>query len=129
MARLSLLDMEIEQDKVAAQIASPAAWGYGPALAMPTLMGMMGGSEAGAGQEGGQVSSSQITITIMYNQMYYNIDSMHANFNFWQESNLLWPSSEGGKRDSNMMPPSLVNVFQVSPRSMCFSTKLALCIA
>ena len=59
MARLSLLDMEIEQDKVAAQIASPAAWGYGPALAMPTLMGMMGGSEAGAGQEGGQVSSSQ----------------------------------------------------------------------
>lgn len=57
LARLSLLDMEIEQDKGGAHIASPVAWGYGPALAMPTLMGMMGEQEeADAGQDGGQVS-------------------------------------------------------------------------
>ena len=39
--RLSLLDMEMEQSKNAPSIASPAAFGYGPALTMPTLMGMM----------------------------------------------------------------------------------------
>ena len=39
--RLSLLDMETEQSKNAPSIASPAAFGYGPALTMPTLMGMM----------------------------------------------------------------------------------------
>ena len=43
MARLSLLDMDIEQDKGGANIASSVAWGYGPAHAMPTLVGMMGG--------------------------------------------------------------------------------------
>lgn len=49
--------MEIEQDRGGAHIASPVAWGYGPALAMPTLMGMMGEQEeADAGQDGGQVS-------------------------------------------------------------------------
>lgn len=58
LARLSLLDMEIEQDKGGAHIASAVAWGYGPALAMPTLMGMMGEQEeADAGLDGGQVSS------------------------------------------------------------------------
>ena len=45
MARLSILDMDIEQDKGGANIASSVAWGYGPAHAMPTLMGMMGGQE------------------------------------------------------------------------------------
>lgn len=39
--RLSLLDMETQQSKNAPSIASPAAFGYGPALAMPTLTGMM----------------------------------------------------------------------------------------
>ena len=34
--------MDIEQDKGGAGIASSVAWGYGPAHAMPTLMGMMG---------------------------------------------------------------------------------------
>jgi len=33
--------METEQSKNAPSIASPAAVGYGPALTMPTLMGMM----------------------------------------------------------------------------------------
>ena len=33
--------METEQSKNASSIASPAAFGYGPALTMPTLMGMM----------------------------------------------------------------------------------------
>ena len=51
LARLSLLDMEIEQDKGGAHIAPSVAWGYGPALSMPTLMGMMGGG-GGEGQEG-----------------------------------------------------------------------------
>lgn len=56
LARLSLIDMEIERDKGGAHIASPVAWGYAPALAMPTLMGMMGEErEAGAGQDEGQV--------------------------------------------------------------------------
>ena len=44
-ARLSLLDMEITQDKGGAHMAPSVAWGYGPALAMPTLVGMMGVSE------------------------------------------------------------------------------------
>lgn len=48
--------MDIEQDKGGAHIASSVAWGYGPALAMPTLMGMMGQQEeASTGQDGGQV--------------------------------------------------------------------------
>ena len=46
IARLSLLDMDIEQDRGGAHMASSVAWGYGPALAMPTLMGMMGGQES-----------------------------------------------------------------------------------
>ena len=61
LARLSLLDMEIEQDKGGAHIAPSVAWGYGPALAMPTLMGMMGGEE-GAGQEEGEVGRSYVHV-------------------------------------------------------------------
>ena len=61
LARLSLLDMEIEQDKGGAHIAPSVAWGYGPALAMPTLMGMMGGEE-GAGQEEGEVGKSYVHV-------------------------------------------------------------------
>ena len=30
-----------------------------------------------------------------------------------QESNLLWPAGEAGKSDANVMPQSLVTVFQV----------------
>lgn len=39
--RLSLLGMEMERSTVAPMIASPAAEGWGPTVAMPTLMGMM----------------------------------------------------------------------------------------
>ncbi len=39
--RLSLLDMEAGAMTVAPMIASPAAEGWGPTVAMPTLMGMM----------------------------------------------------------------------------------------
>ena len=62
VARLSLLDMEIEQDKGGAHMASSVAWGYGPALAMPTLMGMMGGQEVvtNTGQDEGQVRSKSM---------------------------------------------------------------------
>ena len=63
MARLSLLDMDIEQDKGGANIASAVAWGYGPAHAMPTLMGMMGGHiQESPGEmmtDSGQVVSTQ----------------------------------------------------------------------
>ena len=55
-ARLSLLDMEIQQDKGGAHMASSVAWGYGPAIAMPTLVGMMGGTEeSDMGPDGQQV--------------------------------------------------------------------------
>ena len=33
--------METEQDTYAPTIASPAAYGFGPSVAMPTLLGMM----------------------------------------------------------------------------------------
>ena len=58
MARLSLLDMEIQQDRGGAHMASSVAWGYGPAHAMPTLVGMMGGveeSDMGPPEQGQQV--------------------------------------------------------------------------
>ncbi len=41
--RLSILGMEAGQSTVAPMIASPAAEGWGPTTAMPTLMGMMPG--------------------------------------------------------------------------------------
>ncbi|CAI8031578.1 Harmonin [Geodia barretti] len=82
-ARLSLLDMEIQQDKGGAHMASSVAWGYGPAIAMPTLVGMMGGTEESDMGPDGQ-----------------------------QESNLLWPANDPDNRRSTVMPPSLSNVFQ-----------------
>lgn len=39
--RLSLLGMEAGASTIAPMIASPAAEGWGPTVAMPTLMGMM----------------------------------------------------------------------------------------
>ncbi len=40
--RLSLTDMDTEHsNKNAPMIASPAAFGFGPSVAMPTLLGMM----------------------------------------------------------------------------------------
>ena len=39
-ARISVLDTEVQQSHKAPVIASPAAFGYGPTLAMPTLLGM-----------------------------------------------------------------------------------------
>ena len=39
--RLSLLDMQMQRSTNAPVIASPAAFGHGPTVAMPTLMGMM----------------------------------------------------------------------------------------
>ena len=48
--------MEIQQDKGGAHMASSVAWGYGPAIAMPTLVGMMGGTEeSDMGPDGQQV--------------------------------------------------------------------------
>ena len=38
--RISVFDTEVEQSHFAPVIASPAAFGHGPTLAMPTLMGM-----------------------------------------------------------------------------------------
>ncbi len=38
--RISVFDTEVEQSRFAPVIASPAAFGHGPTLAMPTLMGM-----------------------------------------------------------------------------------------
>ena len=38
--RISVLDTEVEQSHTAPVIASPAAFGHGPTLAMPTLLGM-----------------------------------------------------------------------------------------
>ena len=46
----------------------------------------------------GPASFAYLSYTILYSSL--------------QESNLLWPSNEAGKRGSNVMPPSLVNVFQ-----------------
>lgn len=39
--RISLLGMEAGASNIAPMIASPAAEGWGPTMAMPTLMGMM----------------------------------------------------------------------------------------
>lgn len=53
--RLSLTDMDTDRITNAPTIASPAAYGFGPSVAMPTILGMMPdipGAEEGADGEG-----------------------------------------------------------------------------
>ncbi len=97
MNRLSLLGMEMNQDRDAPIMASPAALGYGPALAMPTLMGMM--PEMPSFSEG---DSSQLDT------------SLTSALNFSPDGRQLYIAG-AGVRDPTVggeMPPSIANLFQ-----------------
>ena len=87
--RLSLLDMETEQSRNAPIMASPAAFGYGPALAMPTLMGMMPQFDGGEGGPG-ELDVSLISAP-----------------SFSQGGRTLDLSGYSGE-----VPPSIANIFQ-----------------
>ena len=62
--------MEIEQSRGGAQMASPAAWGYGPALAMPTLMGMMSETET-------QLQEGQVSVRLSVRRKYLRLTTMY----------------------------------------------------
>ncbi len=58
--RLSLIDMDTDRVTNAPTIASPAAYGFGPSVAMPTILGMMPDLQDeeetdGEGEEGASV--------------------------------------------------------------------------
>ena len=99
--RLSLLDMETEQSKNAPSIASPAAVGYGPALTMPTLMGMMPDmpnfDQSGDGQK---------LDTSLISAPGFSPDGRHSGN--VRESVAL----DTSHFDSGQMPTSIANIFQ-----------------
>lgn len=99
--RLSLLDMETEQSKNAPSIASPAAVGYGPALTMPTLMGMMPDmpnlDQSGDGQK---------LDTSLISAPGFSPDGRHSG-NVRQSVAL-----DTSHFDSGQMPTSIANIFQ-----------------
>lgn len=102
--RFSLLDMETEQSRNAPIIASPAAVGYGPAVAMPTLTSMMPAMPSLEGVGEDETDTSLIS-TPKFSPMG---KSPGASFN--RDSTALDMSSFSST--NGVMPASIANIFQ-----------------
>ncbi|XP_064400082.1 harmonin-like isoform X2 [Halichondria panicea] len=96
--RLSILGMEAGQSTVAPMISSPAAEGWGPTTAMPTLMGMMPGMPS--------LDESDFDQRLL---------AMSGNREFDPRESISFPDMSYLSNEAAVIPPSFANVFPKQP--------------
>lgn len=113
-SRLSMLNMDTHQSKALPKLASPAAEGWGPTMALPTLLGM------GQAMQHDQDETADLLDTSVFSMRAQSI--VGGLQQDWQPSISPPPpasptSPEGGVGPGKEMPPSIAKIFPKLPRA------------